>query len=86
VRQLKRLGKVVVRRSIVLLREIGLLVIAFTPIDAIIAHETTDPARETQIRADLGLAFKVGIGFVAASLFLEWLVGFWKDWVLKDDE
>jgi len=81
----ERLGKIVGKTGIGVLREIGLLVIAFTPIDAIISREATDPAKVAQIRADLGLAFKVGMGLLAASWLLEWIAGFWRGWTPKND-
>jgi len=86
VEHLKRIVRLTLRTLIHLLGEIGLLVIAFTPIDAIVALEVKDAQVQQQINGALFRTFTIGIVLVIGSYVLELLAGFWKDWEPKKDK
>jgi hypothetical protein len=61
---------VILDRLVELVREVGMLVIALTPLDVVIAKG--DPA----LVPGLTRIFWAGVGLFVLSLFGEWLVGF----------
>jgi hypothetical protein len=59
------------------MREVGVLVVAFAPLDAIIANEMG-------IASQLWRSFQFAVGFFLLSVIAEWSEGFLGSWGLDD--
>ena len=74
---LKRLGRALLWRIVELMREVGMLIIALAPLDAVIANETKTVSELSQF-------FKVGVVLFLGSVILEWAEGFLRPGGLHD--
>ena len=68
-----RLG---LQRTVQLLREVGVLLIAFAPLDAVIAQVEN---RDIVVIAGISQFFGFGIGLFVCALIPEWMTGFFPE-------